>query len=330
MPRGAKNKQACRKRRWTNNMLPHETMTESYIYKNYYAPHATHGILGNFSSFAHISDNGIEWDNHDLIANKQAQAITIHGSSIHNKAIKDTFLFIHELCQFEYLKFLSIPIDFLSLIQWEHEETRLEHLRMNNPVNGDLWGLFKEKKLPQFPSNIFQKLVTLELPCPAKDWRGFDIKNFPILKWFATELEEYDRSGLSLKSIAKNPSITGYGLFDPKGHDILSHIPVNIESLGIWRATSKKFNFCKIDDFKNLKYLQLTGSPTVFDINWIASLPNLEELELRSFQGIKGAELLFGMNNLKYLKIDFTHDKSYMNPQEKIMLYNKIQYCSLD
>jgi len=306
------------------------TTEEGYIHRNYHAPHAKRGSLGNFSSFAYISDNEIEWENRDLITNKRAQAITIHGSSAHHKKIKDDFLFLYELDSFKGLKFLSIPVDFLPLIRWEHEAIRLMHLHINDPINGDLWKLFKEKRLPQFPSSVFQKLITLELPCPPKGWPGFNIKNFPALKWFATELEEFDRSGLTLKSISESPSIVGYGLFDPKGQDVLTHIPVNIESLGIWRATAKKFNFYRIGSFEKLKHLQLMGFPTVFDIHWIANLPNLEELEIRSFRGIMNAQLLLNMKKLRHLKIDFISDKSYLSSEDKATLCNKIKYCSLD
>lgn len=303
---------------------------ESYIYRNYYAPHAGSNELGRYASFAHISDLGIEWKNHDLVISNQAQAITIHGSFIRNKVTGEDFSFLQELDHFKNLQFLSLPMDFLSLINWEHEATRLLHLRIDNPTDGKIWTLFKEKSFPRFPSNIFQRLITLNLPCPSVNWPGFDIKNFPNLKWFAIELEEFDRTGASLKQISKNSSIIGYDLFDPKGHDVLAYLPVDIEALSIRRATSKKFDFSRLNNFRKLKYLNLIGSPTIFDVKWICNLFDLEELEIRSFRGIKNSNLLLDMSKLRYLEISSLKEESYMTDEEKTELSKKIKYCCLD
>lgn len=202
-----------------------------------------------------------------------------------------------------FLKGLSIPFDVLEEADWISLAPRLEHLRFNPPISKDLWSMYTQRDLPNFPSTEFRVLKTLQLPCPLAKWSAFDITRFPSLEWLNIELEAMDKRGTSLRLASRNKNIIGFGICDPKGHEFLDFIPDNIKGLAIYRLGARKFDFLRLTRFRDLRYLRLVGSSCVVDLDFVLSLPNLEELEVFTHLDVLNTESLLNLQYLRHLKI---------------------------
>jgi hypothetical protein len=290
----------------------------SHIYKKYYAPQSLlkcWQIELDPGTARSTEPNSIrsheQWFRDEEVA--QVEAIIVFCDRGKADDIKTKISNFSDLRKFERLKYLSLPLDSLPYVDWNSLKDSLEHLRIANPRHGTLWEIFKSNALPAFPRHQFSSLKTLSIPCPPTNWNGFETSSFRNLEWIHVELDEFDKTGKSLKIFDTCHSLQGVGIDSLKGNRVLKNVRTDLSAIDIWSITSKTFDFSYFSSYENLKYLRIRGSASPIDCQLFANLPMLEEIEISSCKDVFNTQALLAAKKLSDIRIRF-NNKTDLSP----------------
>lgn len=246
-----------------------------------------------------------------------------NGDETHHDA--HVYQRLNNMSAFKNLKFLSIPADAIGCIDIDSIKSHLLHLHIVAPRSFEYRDEYYEKdRRALIFDTVFPKLKTLQLLFSPIKFSNFDVKRYPSLEWLACDLE-YDKSGKFLKFFKDYTSMQGYSLDGISKKDFLKNVPKNIQALKMWSITTRQFNYSLLSEFRDLKYLDISGSFTPIDCSVFLKLPALTELNLGCSSQIDNTSELLNSKTLEALKINSSSDRIDLTNNEIREMKNKFK-----
>ena len=284
-------------------------MESSFIYRNYYAPF--HDLVW--------WQIGLDKDTEPPeIESEQKFYLPYNkwfskGETVHVEAItllpgeeprlsKRSYKRFADLSSFTNLKYLSVPYEALAHMDLASISPHLLHFHITTQSTGDVIDFSDPKARYQIPEWVMPKLKTLSLFVSPNKCSNFNPGLYPGLEWMDTDVS-MDKSGAGIKYFSQNKSLKGIGLDSINSKKALQYLRNNLMALRFWSITSRLVNLDILEEFQNLRYLEIRNSLSKINCNILSSLPNLEELELIYNNELSNIADLLKSDSLKRVRI---------------------------
>ena len=230
------------------------------------------------------------------------------------------FKLLGDLSKFKKLRFLGIPYDAVPFVDMNSVAIQLNYLALNCCRSLDSYEYWKDGNHPMMFEQVLPNLKQLKTYFPPVYFQNFDIDNYPSLEWVDFELEDFDKTGKSIKLFNQHPKIKGFKIDSIKNKDLLKAIRSDIKGLCLWSLAPKKFDFSYLQGFSELKYLKIAASNSEFDCNFLRDLPELVELDLTQIKGLKSVNTILEMGNLQKIRLHSEFKTDLSDDFKKAML----------